>query len=290
MITKKHIKEIESLLNKGDIIKYNLLQISFDIACLKIQISDTEKYIVKFYLNKKSFFNAIRSEAKNLIYLNKKFDFFPKLIKFNNNYLIIQCFENDNCKPNITNSDFLRSIIKIHSISNNLYGFNFNTQIGALEQINDFENNWATFFINKRLNPIFEAANLENYMGSFVNKKINFLFKNINNFIPNNPRASLLHGDLWEGNILFKKNKFIGFIDPGSFFGHNEMEVAYLRWFNPSFIDSKFLEKYNDYIKLDKNYLTYEPAYQLYYALCNVALWDKSYIKETKKLLLKLKI
>ena len=68
------------------------------------------------------------------------------------------------------------------------------------------------------------------------------------------------------------------------------MEVAYLRWFNPCFIDSKFLEKYNDYIKLDKNYLTYEPAYQLYYALCNVALWDKSYIKETKKLLLKLKI
>ena len=290
MITKKHIREIESLLNKGKIIKYNLLQVSFDIACLKIQISDSKKYIVKFYLNKKSFFNAITSEAKNLKYLNKKFDFFPKLIKFNNNYLIIQCFENDNCKPNITNSDFLQSIIKIHSISNNLYGFNFNTQIGALEQINDFENNWATFFINKRLNPIFEAANLENYMGSFVNKKINFLFKNINNFIPNNPKASLLHGDLWEGNILFKKNKFIGFIDPGSFFGHNEMEVAYLRWFNPSFIDSKFLEKYNDYIKLDKNYLTYEPAYQLYYALCNVALWDKSYIKETKKLLLKLKI
>ena len=290
MITKKHIREIESLLNKGKIIKYNLLQVSFDIACLKIQISDSKKYIVKFYLNKKSFFNAITSEAKNLKYLNKKFDFFPKLIKFNNNYLIIQCFENDNCKPNITNSDFLRSIIKIHSISNNLYGFNFNTQIGALEQINDFENNWATFFINKRLNPIFEAANLENYMGSFVNKKINFLFKNINNFIPNNPKASLLHGDLWEGNILFKKNKFIGFIDPGSFFGHNEMEVAYLRWFNPSFIDSNFLEKYNDYIKLDKNYLTYEPAYQLYYALCNVALWDKSYIKETKKLLLKLKI
>ena len=267
MITKKHIREIESLLNKGKIIKYNLLQVSFDIACLKIQISDSKKYIVKFYLNKKSFFNAITSEAKNLKYLNKKFDFFPKLIKFNNNYLIIQCFENDNCKPNITNSDFLRSIIKIHSISNNLYGFNFNTQIGALEQINDFEKNWATFFINKRLNPIFEAANLENYMGSFVNKKINFLFKNINNFIPNNPRASLLHGDLWEGNILFKKNKFIGFIDPGSFFGHNEMEVAYLRWFNPSFVDSKFLEKYNDYIELDKNYLSYEPVYQLYYAL-----------------------
>ena len=90
--------------------------------------------------------------------------------------------------------------------------------------------------------------------------------------------------------VLFKQKKFVGFIDPGSFFGHNEMEVAYLRWFNPVFVDSKFLDKYNDKIKLDKNYLLYEPIYQLYYALSNVALWDKFYIKETKRLLKKLRL
>ena len=100
----------------------------------------------------------------------------------------------------------------------------------------------------------------------------------------------MLHGDLWEGNILFKKNKFKGFIDPGSFFGHNEMEIAYLRWFNPVFVDSKFLDKYNDKIQLHKNYLLYEPIYQLYYALSNVALWDKLYINETKRLLKKLRL
>ena len=127
-------------------------------------------------------------------------------------------------------------------------------------------------------------------MGNFINEKINYILKNIKNFIPENPTPRLLHGDLWEGNIIFNNKNFIGFIDPGSFYGHNEMEVAYLRWFNPSFIDSKFLGKYNDYIKLEKNYLDYEIIYQLYYALCNVALWDRSYIKETEKLLIKLKI
>ena len=127
-------------------------------------------------------------------------------------------------------------------------------------------------------------------MGKFINEKINYIFKNIQNLIPDSPQPSLLHGDLWEGNILFKKNKFTGFIDPGSFFGHNEMEVAYLRWFNPSFVDMNFLNKYNNQILLDKDYLSYEPIYQLYYALCNVALWDISYIKEVKKLLDKIKI
>jgi fructosamine-3-kinase len=175
-------------------------------------------------------------------------------------------------------------------VSNNLYGFGFNTQIGAIEQLNNYENSWSNFYATKRLNPIFELVNSKNNMGPDINDKIYFIIKNIKNFIPDKPPALLLHGDMWDGNILFNNYKFVGFIDPGSFFGHNEMEIAYLRWFKPKFIDSDFLEKYNDYIPLEKNYLEYEFIYQIYYALCNVALWDKSYIKEVKKLINKIKI
>jgi len=290
MISAHNIKEIENLLNTESIIKFKLLNISFDIACIKFQLLNNVKYISKFYVNKKINFNAIESESKNLLYLNKKFEFFPRLVKFNNDYLIIQYLENDNEKPDKTNRDFLEAIVKIHSVSNDLYGFGFNTQIGAIEQLNNYENSWSNFYATKRLNPIFELANSQNNMGSDINDKIYFIIKNIKNFIPDKPPALLLHGDMWDGNILFNNYKFVGFIDPGSFFGHNEMEIAYLRWFKPKFIDSDFLEKYNDYIPLEKNYLEYEFIYQLYYALCNVALWDISFIKEVKKLINKIKI
>jgi len=290
MISAHNIKGIENLLNTESIIKFKLLNISFDIACIKFQLLNNVKYISKFYINKKINFNAIESESKNLLYLNKKFEFFPRLVKFNNDYLIIQYLENDNEKPDKTNRDFLEAIVKIHSVSNDLYGFGFNTQIGAIEQLNNYENTWSNFYATKRLNPIFELANSQNNMGPDINDKIYFIIKNIKNFIPDKPPALLLHGDMWDGNILFDNYKFVGFIDPGSFFGHNEMEIAYLRWFKPKFIDSDFLEKYNDYIPLEKNYLEYEFIYQLYYALCNVALWDISYIKEVKKLINKIKI
>ena len=286
---EKHIKEIENLLNKKKIIQFELLQISFDIACIKIKLEDNNKFIVKYNVKFQRGFNAIESEAENLKYLNKKFNFFPKLINSNKNYLIIEFFENDGDKPTDTNLDFLESIIKIHNITNNLYGFEFNTQIGALEQSNKFENSWTNFYSNKRLSPIFELASKKENMSDFINKKINYILKNINNFIPENPTPRLLHGDLWEGNIIFNNKNFTGFIDPGSFYGHNEMEVAYLRWFNPQFIDSNFLDKYKRYINIDKYYLDYEPIYQLYYALCNVALWDRSYINEVKNLLEKIK-
>ncbi|MBT3778170.1 MAG: phosphotransferase [Pelagibacteraceae bacterium] len=290
MISEKYIKQIEDLLNNEKIIKHDLLQISFNIACLKFEISNNKKYIVKFFIERNNKFNAIKSEINNLTYLNKKFKFFPKVVKSNDNFLIMEYLENDNDKPDSTNIDFLESIVKIHSVSNRQYGFGFNTQIGAIKQINNFENNWVYFYSNYRLNDILEIANKRINLGKVINKKILLILNNMKNLIPSNPKPLLLHGDLWEGNILFKKNKFVGFIDPGSFFGHSEMEVAYLRWFNPPFVDINFLDKYNDKILLDKDYLNYEPIYQLYYALCNVALWDSSYIKEVKKLLDKIKL
>ena len=290
MISEKYIKQIEDLLNNEKIIKHDLLQISFNIACLKFEISNNKKYIVKFFIERNNKFNAIKSETNNLTYLNKKFKFFPKVVKSNDNFLIMEYLENDNDKPDSTNIDFLESIVKIHSVSNRQYGFGFNTQIGAIKQINNFENNWVYFYSNYRLNDILEIANKRINLGKVINKKILLILNNMKNLIPSNPKPLLLHGDLWEGNILFKKNKFVGFIDPGSFFGHSEMEVAYLRWFNPPFVDINFLDKYNDKILLDKDYLNYEPIYQLYYALCNVVLWDSSYIKEVKKLLDKIKL
>ena len=226
MISIQNIKEIENLLNIENIIKFKLLNISFDIACIKFQLSNNLKYISKFYVNKKINFNAIESESKNLLYLNKKFEFFPRLVKFNNDYLVVQYLENDNKKPDKTNKDFLEAMVKIHSVSNDLYGFGFNTQIGAIEQLNNYDNSWSNFYATKRLNPIFELINSQNNMGSDINDKIYFIIKNIKNFIPDKPPALLLHGDMWDGNILFNNYKFVGFIDPGSFFGHNEMEIA----------------------------------------------------------------
>ena len=198
--------------------------------------------------------------------------------------------DNNDEQPNQTNDDFLNAIISIHSIDSSNYGFSFDTQIGGLKQINSISKNWREFYTDKRLCYIFDLINKNNPMDNAINTKIDLLIKKIDNFIPKNPRSSLLHGDLWEGNILFKNKKFVGLIDPGSFYGHNELEVSYLRWFNPKFIDDNFLDKYNDHIKIDKNYLEYEPVYQLYYSLLNVYLWDRSYIEDVRKLLERIKI
>ncbi len=291
MVEQNIIFEIEKLLNNKKIIDSKLLSNSFGINCLKIVTSDSKEFIVKYYYKNNDKFNAIKSETDNLLFFNReKFSQFPSIINYNDNLLIMSFINNDDDQPNQTNGDLLNSIISLHSKKSEDYGFSFDTQIGGLRQINSNSKNWLEFYRDKRLNYIFDLVNKNQPMDETINTKIDLLIKKIDNFIPNQPTPSLLHGDLWEGNILFKNKKFVGFIDPGSFYGHNELEVSYLRWFNPKFINVNFLDKYNDHIKIDKYYLEYEPIYQLYYSLLNVYLWDRSYIEDVRKLLEKIKI
>tara|TARA_B100000886_G_scaffold124515_1_gene83887 strand:- start:589 stop:1464 length:876 start_codon:yes stop_codon:yes gene_type:complete len=291
MINNSIILEIEKLLDNKKILDYNILSDSFGINCLKIETEDKEKFIVKYYFRKKGKFNAIRSEANNLLFLNtNKFNFFPKIVYSNNIFVIMSFIDNNNYLPNKTNDDLLDAIISLHSKNSINYGFSFNTQIGGLKQPNSKSKDWVEFYRDKRLHYIFDLINKNQPMSKTINTKIDLLLKKIDNFIPNKPKPSLLHGDLWEGNILFKNKKFSGLIDPGSFYGHNELEVSYLRWFDPKFIDNNFLDIYNDHISIDKYYIDYEPIYQLYYSLLNVYLWDRSYIDNVAKLLDKIKL
>ena len=289
MIDIEDIKSIEKALNNKKIIYSKLLSDSFGINCIKFSTSNKENFIAKYYKKSNKNFNSIESEAKNLIFLNNlKLKIFPKVQYNDDKFLIISYLKNDGAQPLETKDDLLNAIISLHSLSDTKYGFNFDTQIGGLKQVNKRNNDWVEFFRKYRLGYIFECINSSKSMEISINKKIEFLLNNLEKYLPPKPVASLLHGDLWEGNILFNSKNFIGFIDPGSFYGHNELEIAYLRWFNPVFIDDKFLEKYNDKIKIDKEYLNYEPIYQLYYSLLNVHLWDRKYINDVIRLLNKI--
>ena len=287
---KKEIEnQIINFTSGKKIIHRKILKNSFGMNCEKITLENNKSFIAKYYNKKNKGFNSLKSEGMSLSFLFKKFpNLFPKLFFFSDSLLIMEFIEHNNILPKNYQKIFAKEILKIHSINNDAFGFNFDTQIGGLKQLNKFETNWVNFYRDKRLNMIFEEINKTNPMPANVNKKIQIIIKNLHNFIPKNPLPSLLHGDLWEGNILFHNCNLVGLIDPGIYFGHNELEIAYLTWFK--FINKSFLNIYSDTIKIDKKFSEYEPIYQLYFSLLNVHLWDRNYyIKDVYHLLEKIK-
>ncbi|PPR46032.1 MAG: hypothetical protein CFH18_00486 [Alphaproteobacteria bacterium MarineAlpha5_Bin8] len=282
----------DNILSKIDILRdkkildRNILSQSFSMICEKILFEDNNTYIFKYYSKKNSNYNAIISEGKSLKYLYLKFpNFFPKVIFLNNEVLVMSFIKHNNIKGDNYEKKLADILVQIHSIKNSNFGFDFDTPIGGLKQPSKYLDNWTKFYAENRLNMIYELINKNESMPGDINRGIENIIKNIQNLIPKNPEPSLIHGDLWEGNILFNDGKLKGLIDPGIHFAHNEMELAYLTWFK--YVSDDFLNYYSEKIKIDKQYKEYEEIYQLYYCLLNVFLWSREYIKNTRDLVLK---
>ena len=276
--------QITKFISENNIVERSLLSEAFNINCEKITLDNGESFVAKYYIIKNKQFNSIESETKSLLYLVEKFPHtFPSIKFFSEDLLITEYIEHNDNKNDKYQDLLSKEILKLHNVNSNNYGFEFHSQIGGLKQDNTFSSNWVKFFGEQRLNMIFELINKTDSMPSETNKLIEKLLGNLENRIPKKPKPSLLHGDLWEGNILFHNNNFAGFIDPGIYFGHNELELAYLTWFK--YVDDVFLKIYSNSINIHKSYFEYEPIYQLYFSLLNVYLWDKKYTQDVNRLL-----
>ena len=276
------------LFNEKKISNHLLLSNSFGAFCIKINLNNRKKYIVKGTLEKNNNYDSIFYEGKSLEFLNDKLpELFPKVLYVNKNILVIEFIAHNKIKNKNSEKDLARKIAQIHQLKNNQYGFKYDTPIGGLKQPSDFSKSWVDFYGKKRLGMIFEIINLTNPMTKEINRGIEKILKNLGNLIPDKPVPSLIHGDLWEGNILFNDGKLVGLIDPGIHYAHNEMEIAYLKWFQ--YIGNDFYDYYSDFIIIDKDFFNYSEVYELYYSLLNVHLWSREYVQNVAKLVNKFK-
>lgn len=163
------------------------------------------------------------------------------------------------------------------------FGWQEDNFIGLTPQRNDWHSNWSDFYGEMRLRPQLEMAQ-ERGMSSKVAdngyhliEKLDFWFDNYQ------PKASLLHGDLWGGNSAFNIDGDAMIFDPASYYGDHETDIAMTELFggfSPAFYDG-----YQDVFPLDKDYQSRKTLYNLYHVLNHYNLFGGHYQQQADNMI-----
>lgn len=96
---------------------------------------------------------------------------------------------------------------------------------------------------------------------------------------------SLLHGDLWSGNVFYDKQGRPVFIDPAVSYGNHEQDIAMSQLFGG--FRPEFLEAYQESWPLEEGWESRLPLYQLYYLLAHLNMFGESYGTQVDHILMK---
>lgn len=172
----------------------------------------------------------------------------------------------------------------LHNHSAPRFGYGRNTVIGGLIQQNGEMESWVEFFAQKRLLVMARIARGERVLEAREFDRLEALIEQLGQYLEEPAKPSLLHGDLWQGNILVQGDQIAGFIDPAIYFGHREAELAFTTLFGtfgPAFFDA-----YGALYPLDPDFFEVrKDIYNLYPNLVHAVLFGRSYVPAVLRVL-----
>lgn len=155
------------------------------------------------------------------------------------------------------------------------FGFYEDNYIGATPQKNYPEKSWVDFYRECRLLPQITMA--EKYFDPAVRKKADWLLEHLDLYLREPEFPSLLHGDLWSGNMMCGKGGKVWIIDPAAYVGDFEADLAMTQMFGS--LPERFYAAYNEVNSIDKTgYAQRRKLYDLYQLLNHLNLFGSTYL------------
>tara|TARA_B100001758_G_C18335824_1_gene571497 strand:+ start:198 stop:1046 length:849 start_codon:yes stop_codon:yes gene_type:complete len=172
----------------------------------------------------------------------------------------------------------------LHLISSDDFGLSYDNYIGSLIQSNKIKKKWSDFYVERRILPLLKKA----FDMSLISRKYldigEHFCKKLSDFLPVES-PSLLHGDLWSGNLINDRYGSPVLIDPAVYFGFREMDLAMLQLFGS--IPSSAIDAYQDVFPLHKDWQKRVEINQLYPLLVHLVIFGSSYYNSVRNILRK---
>jgi len=162
----------------------------------------------------------------------------------------------------------------LHRTTRHRYGWDRANTIGATPQPNEPCDSWIDFWREQRLGFQLALAAQQGYQGLLQERGAR-LQEQLPALLNHAPAASLLHGDLWSGNLGYDGNSQPVIYDPAVYFGDRETDLAMTELFGG--FSSRFYRAYNETWPLDSGYQVRKILYNLYHILNHLNLFGGHY-------------
>ncbi|MBW7857487.1 MAG: fructosamine kinase family protein [Leptonema sp. (in: Bacteria)] len=281
------------------LLESTLLKVHFSIKILSIQYYSSSLFplfICKATLNQQPVQLAIKlidnqlmaeSEANSLHHLRSLNVRSPEpfaVVEHKDHHCLIMTFiEHQAVNHSKAKLDLLKSLANLYSEVGSQFGYKAINFVGTIQQNNQLYTLFSDFWWQNRIEPLLQLCQNK---GRLTNIKTAELQTIINSLIQklslDQELPRLVHGDLWNGNILFS-NEQAYLIDPSIAYSLPEQDFAMLELFGSPL-------QFTDYQSLrpSVNHSTFKGRilfFQLYPILVHVALFGGSYIQSCLRLI-----
>lgn len=167
-----------------------------------------------------------------------------------------------------------------HTSPDGQYGWAHDNFIGSTPQPNAWHGAWVNFWREERLGYQLRLAAEDGHRFQQVDR----LMENLETFFEGvEPSPSLLHGDLWGGNMAFTDSGEPVIYDPASYYGDREADLAMTRLFGSC--PPVFYETYAAAYPLAPGHERRRDLYNLYHILNHTHLFGGHYAAQAQGLI-----
>lgn len=189
----------------------------------------------------------------------------PAVIGYDGRHLLIEYLPDDGSLAGTAWSSLAEALTALHALQGDSFGWNEDYALRHVAVENERTASWPEFWAERRLRC--HIPELSPALAS----RVDALSDHLSEILPANPTPSLVHGDLWGGNILVSQGAISGLIDPCAYYGDREVDAASLTVFNSP------PQSFFDALELEPGWRERQPVYRLWMWLVHVRLFGENY-------------
>ena len=153
----------------------------------------------------------------------------PDVLALDEGCLILRWVESGKASADVAGS-FGQALAATHQAGAEAFGAEHDGFISSLPLPHKAADTWAEFYAVRRVLPYLKLARDRGHVTDDEAATVESVIGRLTDLLPVEPPARL-HGDLWNGNVLWGQDGRIWLIDPAAYGGHRELDLAMLSLF-----------------------------------------------------------